>query len=225
MAALAETAAARDRSDNRATLDLADSLQRLGSALVSSAVYGEAIVQLGRAVDFYRRLEHVTPNDNRMREGWAFALMRKGDAQRSAGEWQGAVEAYRESIAVCEKVLATDASEALIRITLYTSWRGLGLGLARSGKRREALQAAQQSVDAAEYYVRLVTGNARAKYHLPFAYSGMGLILRELGDGESCSWLERSDAEYGRLGKQSAMFSRDRLRWDEVKSALSGCAR
>ena len=69
-----------------------------------------------------------------------------------------------------------------------------------------------------------MTGNARAKYHLPYAYSGMGLILRELGDATSCSWLEKSDAEYARLGQQSPMFSRDRLRWDEVKSALRGCS-
>ncbi|MFN7938361.1 MAG: serine/threonine-protein kinase [Bryobacteraceae bacterium] len=223
MILIAEKAAARDPSDNRALLDLANSLQRLGSALVSSGSYAEAIQCLGRATELYTRLERNTPNDNRMREGWAFALMRDGDAERLAGHWQPAIDSYRQSIAVCQKVLATDASEALIRITLYTSWRGLGLGLARAGNRREALQAGAQSVDAAEQYARLVTGNARARYHLPYAYSGMGLILRGLGDATACTWLERSNADYARLAQQSPMFARDRSRWEEVKAALAGC--
>ena len=229
MTAVAERLVAGDASDRRATLDLANCLLRLGSALLASPESGEGLERLERSAALMRTLAEAEPKNNRVRITLAFVYGRLGDAWAANNRAVPALANYRQAIRVSEAVLAADPSEASITATLAVVHGGQGLTLAKTGARDAALKSGLRGIEVLERALATQPGNPRTLSAVAAGYAVMGRIHRRLGasnDGaQACSWFVKSREAYSEAEGRAPLDPVNAADRDEVAQQLATCGR
>jgi serine/threonine protein kinase len=157
-----------------------DSIQNLAGATPAR----ELVVK--RALEYLDNLSQEAGNDFSLQRELATAYEKVGDVQGdpysgSLGDTVSALDSYRKSLAIREKLAATDSTNAAIRRELAASYLKIGSINWLQGKLDEAVDNNQKAVKINEEQVVLDPANIDLQIDLAKSYSYLGDALAEKG--------------------------------------------
>jgi len=147
--AIARQMAAADPSNAQARSDEGIALMRIGTSEVAAEEYRRGIESLKRAEELLAPLRAASPSNDSLVHGLATIAQYRGSALNALGEYSGAAEQLRRSVAICDSMLSV-RQDVSCRHTTWSSRRMLAVALAGAGDRAGSLAEAKNSLEMVE---------------------------------------------------------------------------
>jgi tetratricopeptide (TPR) repeat protein len=147
----------------------------IGAALAEAGDTTGALESLQQALEARKKLAEDPSNAVAQRD-LAAAHVRIGDILghpdwRNVGDLRGAEKSYRDALAIQEKLIAADQTNAVARRDLMLSHQKLGSIFASAGNRAGALQRYRTALTLGEELVRQQPVSATARSRLDWSWS------------------------------------------------------
>jgi tetratricopeptide (TPR) repeat protein len=159
---------------------------------------------------FERVLKLAMPED----QGWFihWARLGIGDVRVARGNLPEALKAYRDGLAIADRLAQADPGNAGWQRDLSVSNNKIGDVLVAQGNLPEALKAYRDGLAIRDRLAQADPGNAGWQRDLSVSYSKIGTIFRKTGDGANAlRALEEGQAIMARLTQMSP----DNARWKQ----------
>jgi tetratricopeptide (TPR) repeat protein len=183
--AIVERLVAADPSNADNQADLSVLYQRVGNVLKERGELEEALKAFlaGRAI--YERLAATDPMTDPSNSEWqrslAMSNAQAGNVLKRQGKLEEALKAYRDSLAIAERLAVADRSNAEWQRTLLVLYEGSGDVLLRQDKLEEALKAYRDGIAIAERLAAADRHNAQWQRDLSRLHQRVGEALVEQG--------------------------------------------
>jgi non-specific serine/threonine protein kinase/serine/threonine-protein kinase len=185
-------------------VELGDAMARLGSR-------AEAL-QLNQAgVDLYRSLDK-NGTDARVRRELAVTLSKRGDILLMDAKPAGALENYRQALAILQPMAKADPQNALLRQDVAGAWSNIGRALVVESRYTEALATLDRAVSALELSGRQDSSLKEIQFAL-----GVSLIWR----GEALLKAGRAKAALENFRNGVSRFQQSANGSDNVRIGLA----
>lgn len=191
--------------------------ENLGISLYNQHRFPEALQRFEGAAGPMGNLASLYPANTSYEKEYSTVMAWAGDAQRSLGNFAGAVTARRRQIAALEHfVAATSDSDG--RSNLISAHEGLGLLFAESGDMDSATKELQSAINEAEDLIPIEPRNAQWKSMAADSRVAMALTLLSMNRLDEaaqqgaigCSFVARLPSAYAaaktRIGAMCAMI-------------------
>jgi tetratricopeptide (TPR) repeat protein len=167
-----------------------DIAQGLRNVQGMSAESVRKILETAKAT--FEQLAASAPDDLTLQRSRGVMLNQFGGTYLVLGNLEQALEAYRDGLAIAER-LGADGSNTERQRDLTVSYDGVGDVLARQGNLPAALQAYRDSLAIRERLAKAEPGNAGWQSDLSISYQRVGDVLRAQGN------LAEALASYGQM--------------------------
>ena len=182
---IAKTVSQRTGSSRRLR-DVAVAHNRLGGTYETERNWRKALEEDEQSLEIYRELTHRDPNDFIMRQGFAIALANCGVQKERLNPNIG-MSSIRQSVAMMEKMVATNKENAQQRGILASMYSALGDALKRQHKLPDALREYQKSLAIYQALYGGDSQNTSALNSVAASKASIGGVLAEMGRIEAAS--------------------------------------
>jgi tetratricopeptide (TPR) repeat protein len=156
-----------------------DIAQGLRNVQGLSAETVRKILETARAT--FEQLTTSAPDDLALQRSRSVMLNEFGDTYLTLGNLDDALQAYRDSLAIAERLAAADRSNAEWQRDLSISYNKVGNVLVAQGKLEEALKAHRDSLAIVEPLAAADGRNTQLQRDLSVSYEKVGDVLRAQG--------------------------------------------
>jgi tetratricopeptide (TPR) repeat protein len=192
-----------------------DIARGLRSVQGMSAETVRKILETARAT--FEQLANAAPDELTLQRSRALMLDEFGDTYGTLGDLDQALKAYRESLAITERLVASDASNLVWQHDLSVSYDRLGEVLVVQGKLDEALKDYRESLAIRERLAATDRSNTLRQRGVAVSYQFIGDALAKQGKlDEALKAYRESLAIVERL----AATDRSNTRWQDDLSVL-----
>jgi tetratricopeptide (TPR) repeat protein len=178
---------------------------------------------VAQAVKRFERRAAARPDDDQAQKDLSAALQRLGDAHRSRGDADGALEVYRRRLSILENLAAkapTDDPNA--RPNLAMAWRDVGLAHAIAKDWDAALGAHRRALDMRRRLAAQTPGDLTLQRDISISEDDLGDVLQAQGAAaEALESFQRSLAIRRRLAGLSPARGQAQ---EDLCLALARCA-
>ena len=148
-------------------------------------ILGDTGKQFARANEAYRLLVGLAaekPDDTTYQRDLSIAYREVGDVLVEQGNLTEALQAYRDSLAIAERLAKADPGNAGWQHNLSISYGKVADVLVEQGNLTEALQAHRDSLAISERLAKADPGNADWQHDLSVSYGKVGDVLMAQGN-------------------------------------------
>ena len=148
-------------------------------------ILGDTGKQFARANEAYRLLVGLAaekPDDTTYQRDLSIAYREVGDVLVEQGNLTEALQAYRDSLAIAERLAKADPGNAGWQRDLAVTYNKVGDVLVAQGNLTEALQTYRDSLTIAEHLAKADPGNADYQRDLSVSYDRVGDVLVAQGN-------------------------------------------
>lgn len=136
--------------DQQALRDLSIALERRGDVATALGKPAEALADLDQAVALARELVELDPRDASALDNLSILCERQGFARGEAKDFEGSLQAFRESLALCQRRLALAPQGYEERLAVAIESQFVAQGLVRLKRRDEAQVELARAVELLE---------------------------------------------------------------------------
>jgi tetratricopeptide (TPR) repeat protein len=140
------------------------------------------ILEIARAA--FEQLADSAPDDLTLQRSRSVTLNEIGDTYLTLGDLEEAFKAYRDALAIRERLAAADRSNTQWQGDLSVSYEKIGNVLVVQGKLEEALKAYRDALAIVERLAATDRGNTQWQRGLSVSYNKVGNVLVAQGDLE-----------------------------------------
>jgi tetratricopeptide (TPR) repeat protein len=158
---------------------------RLGDMLHAQGNLVGALRAYGESLAISERLAALDPSNAQWQRDlskYIEKIVRIGNTLLAQGDLSGALRAFRESLAISERLAVSDPSNAQLQLQLSFSKNGIGDILRAQGDLAGALRAYRESLDISERLTASDPSNAQLQQLLSMSHGMIGDILGAQGD-------------------------------------------
>jgi tetratricopeptide (TPR) repeat protein len=182
-----EKIAAASHAKLQPLLDLALSCDRYGDALIATSHAVKSLESYRRELDILQTLARAHPNDLQVKRDLGRAFMKVGDALGSPsmaniGDATGALDSYRQSLAICQEVSDANPGNVQDRFELALSHNRMGMILQIHGDLESAMKFQGRSLELLREVSSGQQAHTQAKRDISISHSNLGGMLFAAGD-------------------------------------------
>jgi eukaryotic-like serine/threonine-protein kinase len=206
----------RKQNPNNAeyAVDVSSGYASLGEAYAMKNSYPAAVENFQRAIAICEELVKADPQNTRYQYGIASLLMNMGAAQKATNP-KAALETFRRSKIIAEKIIPPDTSNMFGRAELAFALKEIGVLLAKQGDQVGALENCNKARELAEELAEANPTNAELKAFRASSYAYQGEAYAALASAknlapdkqlallqEARNWLQKGFEIYDGLRKE-----------------------
>jgi serine/threonine protein kinase/Flp pilus assembly protein TadD len=136
---------------------------------------------LVKALDFYKELSQEEGTEPDVREATAQAYGRVGEIEQALGQNGGAEDAYRQAIAILEKLHSEFPTAESYQFDLAKASYNLASLLNSTGHPKEAELPARRGLELRKQLAEEFQGNGRYRSNLAVSFQQLGILAHRLG--------------------------------------------
>ncbi len=207
----------------------------LGEVYAAKINYPAAMENYRQALAICEALAKADPQNTRYQYALASLLMNMGQVQKAAHP-KDALETFRKSKAVVEKIIPPDKSNMFGRAELSFVLKEMGVLLAKQGEEVEALENCNKARELAEELSEANPANAELKAFRASSYAYQGEAYLALASAKKLSadkqmarlqearnWLQKGYAIFDELRKASIWTPAQHGSADDTAQMLAKC--
>jgi tetratricopeptide (TPR) repeat protein len=160
---------------------LAHAHHNIGSVLVSTGKYPEALDPYRKALAIYQKLADANPGIDQLQHMVAGTYTRIGTVQTYVGKSADGLESHRKAAHIMQKLADVNPADTDVQKNLAMSYDRMGIALLHMGRPPEAVEATRKAVAIRQQLVDAHPAVIGFQHNLALSYDALGWRLLNAG--------------------------------------------